>query len=89
VQVLQPSIALDAYDNDSITIPSWKGTDELSYVVSAGQPNGGNRQELVLDSLAGSRHMISTAWPDVSFLPSLKREVQSRGETATTSNLQP
>jgi len=89
VQVLQPSISLDAYDNDSISIPSWRGTDELSYVVSAGQQTGTNRQELVLDSLNGSRHLISTAWPDISFLPSLKHDAQSRGETATTDTLQP
>ncbi|MEA3207621.1 MAG: hypothetical protein QOE70_678 [Chthoniobacter sp.] len=50
--------------------PAWRTSDELSYVVPAGDSAASPaRGEVVIATLHGGKHTISKAWPDGRFLP--------------------
>ena len=65
--------ALVEDSNFDALVPAWRSSDELTFVVPAGDPAGSaHRAEVVIGTLSGGKRAISKAWPDAKFLPPLK-----------------
>ena len=61
-------------NDDSMLVPAWRNSDELTYLVPAGDRAGSpERAEVVIASLRGGKRAISKAWPDAANLPRLEK----------------
>ena len=61
-------------NDDSMLVPAWRNSDELTFLVPAGDPAGTPaRAEVVIASLRGGRRAISKSWPDSANLPRLEK----------------
>jgi hypothetical protein len=68
-----PQFAAKSND-DSMLVPTWRNSDELTYLIPAGDLVGRPaRAEVVIASLRGGKRAISKSWPDSAGLLRLEK----------------
>ena len=61
-------------NDDSMLVPAWRNSEELTFLVPAGDRAGSPaRAEVVIASLRGGRRVISKSWLDSANLPRLEK----------------